>query len=251
MDSADGTGMDSPNVGFSTEENSHDTIEPEEKKKKGRNPVLMMVVVLGVGLLVSLAYLGGRISSAHASVAAAKPAAFAEASGAADGDRSLTVAARKDETPVAVPAAKASVTPVAVKEVAKAAPVAAPVVVKEVAKVPPPATAVVAKDAVKATPAVAPVVAKAVTKSVAAEESSAQLFQPKAGVAYVQVGAFVSPYAQNWVSVLKQRGFNPVVAEGPNPAVHRVLLGPFGPAEVAEVETKLRAAGIDHFERVY
>src|SRR5271156_3111602 len=127
--------MDSPKLGSSTEENSPapsentDTIELEETKKKGRNPVLMMVLVLGVGLLVSLAYLGGRISSAHASVAAGKPPAVADASGVAAGDRSVTVAARKGETLVAAPVAtKVAVTPVEAKEVAKATPAAAPVV---------------------------------------------------------------------------------------------------------------------------
>jgi hypothetical protein len=83
------------------------------------------------------------------------------------------------------------------------------------------------------------------------ELANVELVHPKPGVAYVQVGAFISPYAELWVSVLQQRGFHPVVAEGPNSAVHRVLLGPFGPSEVPQVESRLRQAGIEHFERVY
>jgi len=67
----------------------------------------------------------------------------------------------------------------------------------------------------------------------------------------VQVGAFVSPYAERWVNVLEQRGFHPIVAEGPNSTVHRVLLGPLGPAQVSDVEAKLREAGIEHFEKIY
>jgi hypothetical protein len=279
--------MDSIKLGAPAEESN--SAEPMDSygpntRKKTRNPILMMILVLCLGLLVSSVYLGGRFSSAHASVASAKPAAFHNQKKATPIISTAAVASglptqkkQPEAKPTPVPAAvttavqKPSTTPPPIVAVQKSTPappavVAAqkptstptPAIVAAQKPTPAPTPAIVAAQ--KPTPAPPPALANPVPSplSVAAlaplpKESlpTTELAHPKSGNAYVQVGAFVSPYAERWVDVLEKRGFRPIVADGPNSVIHRVLLGPFVPSEVSAVEAKLRQAGIDHFEKMY
>jgi cell division septation protein DedD len=303
--------MDSIKLGAPAEESNSaepmDSYGPDTRKKT-RNPILMMILVLCLGLLVSSVYLGGRFSSVHASVALAKPAAFANQkksnpaispaavssavpTGKKQADAKSTpapkpaIAAAQKATPAPAIVASQKSNPAQPSVIAAAQkPTPVPVLVAAQKSTPAPLPAIVASQksnpaspsvivAVKKstpapTPAAKPVPAPA-SVTVAAKRPeptvgtialpplpkeslpTTELAHPKSGKAYVQVGAFVSPYAERWVDVLEQRGFRPIVADGPNSVIHRVLLGPFGPSEVSAVEAKLRQAGIDHFEKVY
>ena len=254
-DPADSTAMEStsplvPAPDVAAEESLRSPVSPSPKNQS-RKVILAMVLTLCLGLLLATLYLGGRISSTHASVArtttspaaaqplkpqpirpAAQSAAIVPAPAPAAVAKPLTDTKVLVSVAVTTPAKPASVLP----ELGKPAGVAAG---KPQGKPAPLVVAVVKHAAIKMPP-------------VAAEpQATGDLMHPKPGDAYVQVGAFVSPYAERWVEVLAQRGFHPMVADGPTSSVHRVLLGPLGPSEVIEVEAKLRQAGIEHFEKVY
>lgn len=235
--------------------------------------ILAMVLTLCLGLLLATLYLGGRISSTHASVARTKPSPAASQPLKPQPIRPAAQSAAIVPAPAPATVAKPSIdikaidtkvtdtkvidakakppkpslVSVAVSTPAKPASVPLP----ELGK---PAGVAAGKPEGKPAPLVVAVVKHAAIKMppVAAEpQATGDLMHPKPGDAYVQVGAFVSPYAERWVEVLAQRGFHPMVADGPTSSVHRVLLGPLGPSEVIEVEAKLRQAGIEHFEKVY
>jgi len=156
----------------------------------------------------------------------------------------VTVAAAKP-TPVVVSTAKPA--PVAVATV-KPAPAAGAAAGKSAPDAIPAARpALVAIAAAKPAPARLAPAATAAAEPVVVRD----LVHPKPGDAYLQVGAYAAPYVAGWVNTLQGRGFHPIVAEGPNSSIHRVLIGPLAPAQVSQVEAKLRQAGIEHFEKVY
>ncbi len=236
-----------------------------EPKKQSRKVILAMLLTLCFGLLLASVYLGGRISSTHAAAKhhstaravaltkprpvssqpkelAASPAAPlpAAAQSAAPGK---IAGAKKEESPTAAPLAITP--PVPAKPARNLAPAVvktAPVIVA-VAKTP----MIVAEAAALPAAAKLPLVPPVAAESQAARE----LVHPQPGAAYIQVGAFAQPYVGGWVSVLEGRGFHPIVADGPNDVIRRVLIGPLAPSQVTEVEAKLRQAGIEHFEKVY
>ena len=236
-------------------------LSPVNSQQQKRKAILAMLLTLCFGLLLASLYLGGRFSARHTpqSAAQAKPSPLA-----AQTPAPAKAEAKSTAPPLATPAPTPTSTAGATPPVAKPAPVT--VAIAKAAAVRADAPAPAKADAMPAAPGpldvtppqpVAPAIAKPAPVVVAAAKASpvqlppispvgaeslanSGLAHPKPGHAYVQVGAFVSPYAERWVNVLEQRGFHPIVAEGPNSAVHRVLLGPLGPAEVSEVEAKLR-----------
>jgi SPOR domain len=230
-----------------------------ESEKRRRKLFLTMILTVCSGLLLGIVYLGGRISATHAASVPVAPV-------------------RAASTTVLPPVAPAPAKPVAAAiqpaAPAPAKPVAAAIQPSAVVAKPAVATTVPQAVAVQVSPikavgeptvqktVVAPAAAASVTPPVITgglqvpTEAPTRFFHgelvhPKPGDAYLQVGAMGSPYAERWVGVLEQHGYHPLVAEGPNNEIYRVLLGPFGAAEVQDVETKLRQAGIEHFEKVY
>jgi hypothetical protein len=215
-----------------------------ESEKRRRKLFLTMILTVCSGLLLGIVYLGGRISATHAASVPVAPV------------RAASTTALPPVTPApAKPVAPAIQPPAVATKPAEATTVPQAVAVKVS-----PFKAVgepTVQKTVVAPAAAAPVTAPVITGGLRVPTEAptrffhGELVHPKPGDAYLQVGAMGSPYAERWVGVLEQHGYHPLVAEGPNNEIYRVLLGPFGAAEVQDAETKLRQAGIEHFEKVY
>lgn len=80
------------------------------------------------------------------------------------------------------------------------------------------------------------------------------MIQPHSGERYLQVGA-LDPDARDtrrFVERLRGEGLDPHVAEGPAPALMRVLIGPFTKLDaLTEKKAQIESEGIDTFVREY
>jgi len=221
-------------------EASNTAVKSEAPKKP--IPMAWIPATLGLGLLLAILYLGGRIITAKAHSAPSAPAA-----------------------PVAqkVPAAATPAPPAAVAETPKPDPFqpqapapAQPVVQAKVEAPVPPPTVEPKPPAVKPervaeikTPVPAPQPA-----DVAPSEDLAGLptITPQAGQRYIQIGALIPKAAHRYLDGLKLSQLDPHIAPGPTPELVRVLVGPFRDRDSsAAVQAQLDAQGIQNFVRVY
>jgi hypothetical protein len=71
------------------------------------------------------------------------------------------------------------------------------------------------------------------------------------GKTFLQVGAIEASAAPKFIEGLTAKGFAPRIAEGPDPAIVRILIGPLSGDALAETTAKLTAAGVGSFPRTY
>lgn len=135
--------------------------------------------------------------------------------------------------------------------------------IQSVTPAPPP---VPAPAEAKAVPSLAPAPAKLVASPAPSPAPSAlppaasfpddglPTLEPHPGERYLQVGA-LDPDANDtrrFVERLRNEGLDPHVAEGPTPALMRVLIGPFTKIdELNEKKAQIESEGIDTFVREY
>jgi hypothetical protein len=67
--------------------------------------------------------------------------------------------------------------------------------------------------------------------------------QPEPGRIYMQVLATAKPEAEVLVDVLSRRGFQAIIAPGPNERLFRVLVGPIKEEDIGQTKTQLEQAG--------
>jgi cell division septation protein DedD len=202
---------------------------PAEEPKK-QIPMAWIPATLGLGLLIAMVYLGGRIVTAKAHTSP-----------------SVQTAALAQKTPPAAPTAAPAPAVPAVQ--AQADLPAQPVVEPKPSPLAPPEPAHETKPALTA-----PV--KAVAEAKPAENTAdlADLptITPQAGERYVQIGALIPKAAHRYLGQLHLDQLKPHVAPGPTPDLVRVLIGPFADRDVlAAVQAQLDAQGIQNFIRRY
>ena len=229
----------------------------EEPKKT--IPMAWIPATLGLGLLIAVVYLGGRIVTAKAHTSpSVQPAAVAQ-----------TKVAPAPATPT--PATPTPATPAPAVAAPPTATAAAP------AAATPPVPAVQAKADLRPQPVVAPkpsplapleqaheskpiattpvkAVAEAKPAGNTAEPDLADLptITPQPGQRYVQIGALIPKAAHRYLGQLHLDRLQPHVAPGPTPDLVRVLIGPFDDRDVlAAVQAQLDAQGIQNFIRRY
>ncbi|HTR37200.1 MAG TPA: SPOR domain-containing protein [Bryobacteraceae bacterium] len=187
---------------------------------------------LGVGLLIAVVYLGGRIVTAKAHTAPRAP-----------------VVAQK-VTPATPPA---PVVQAQAQIQAKLDPPSPPVIESK----PSPLTypqPVQQHDAKPPVTEPAKAVAEPKPAQSAASEDLADLptITPQAGERYVQIGALIPKAAHRYLGQLHLAQLKPQIAPGPTPDLVRVVVGPFDDRDVlAAVQAQLDAQGIPNFIRRY
>ena len=189
---------------------------------KRRIPLVWIPATLGVGLLIAVVYLGGRIVRARPSTSPEVTHVAASASVA--------------PTIPPPPPPRSVDTP--------AEPEVQPAVHKNA---PPAAAAEEAKPA-----AAAPKLAGAEPLTLVAPDDGVPMITPKPGENYIQVGALDHEATRRFVQHLRDENLDPHVAMGPKPELMRVLIGPFDNREALnEKKAQLEAEGMDTFVRQY
>lgn len=201
-------------------------VKAAEKRK--RITYLAIPVTIGVGLLVAVVYIGGRMVSA-------KPHAAAPAVASA---------------PVTVPPPPAPAEPAKVE-----APKPSPFVPDEQKQSPVHKEAAeVKKEAVsvaKVTPPSQPVT-PAQSKPVVHTDTPLTLITPRAGEVYLQLAALVPHTVLKYLDELRTDNLEPCVAPGPSPELLRVLVGPFPDKDsLSKAKAKLDAEKMVWIVRAY
>lgn len=92
------------------------------------------------------------------------------------------------------------------------------------------------------------------TVSPASDDDALRIIEPHSGEHYIQVGA-LDPDANDtrrFVERLQKEGLDPHVAQGPTPALMRVLIGPFADLDALNAKkAQMESEGIDTFVREY
>jgi len=231
-----------------------DTAEPTapeapQQAEPAKKPIPMVWIpaTLGLGLLIAIAYLGGRIVTAKAhSTPAVRPVAAAPKTPAA----APPLVAVATETPKPSPLVETKPAPPSQPVAEKPSPLVKP------SPVPEPKPAVAAATPVSETKPVAVVVTPlAETTSappVAEELADLPTIQPQPGQRYIQIGALVPRATRRYLNTLDQAKLDPHVAPGPTPDLVRVLVGPFHDRDsLAAVQSQLDAQGVQNFIRQY
>ena len=92
--------------------------------------------------------------------------------------------------------------------------------------------------------------APSAVNATAPRSSGAQAVTPGPGRMFLQVAAAAQPQAGVVVDTLKQKGFPAVLAQGPNPALFRVLVGPFPDVStLGKAKADLESAGFKSIVR--
>ena len=253
--------------------------QPEAPKKP--MPLIWVPATLGLGLLIAIVYVGGRILTAKShsapvarqAIAAPKKPLGAAVAPAKVEAKPVTVAppvisakVEAQPVPVAPPVIQAKVE-------TKPAPAAPPVIQAKVETRPVPVTPPVVPAKVetrqvavkpsdvkpvpeaKPAPAVKPVpeVQPAATATVAPEDlADLPLITPKTGQRYLQIGALGPKATRRYLDELRRGTLEPHAAPGPSPDLIRVLVGPFRDKDtLAAMQAQLDAAGIENFIRAY
>ena len=71
------------------------------------------------------------------------------------------------------------------------------------------------------------------------------------GHTFMQVGAVERAAGPQLVKALAAKGFTARIAEGPDPSIVRLLVGPLSGPELTAMRTKLTAAGVASFPKAY
>jgi cell division septation protein DedD len=193
----------------------------DEHKK--RIPLVWIPATLGVGLLIAVVYLGGRIVRARPSTSSEVTHVATSAS-----------AAPTIPPPPPPRAAKTAAEPEVQPAVEKGQPA------------PPAAT----EEAKPAAPAPKPAAAEPLT--LVAPDDGVPMIAPKPGDIYIQVGALDHEATRRFVQHLRNENLDPHVAPGPKPELMRVLIGPFENRDALnEKKAQLEAEGMDTFVRQY
>jgi hypothetical protein len=235
---------DSP-AGEASPETGVPEAPPQMEAPKKPMPLIWVPATLGLGLLIALVYLGGRILTAksHTSPAARQ-------------------AMSAPKTPAISPAAPKepviAKTPEPVLQ-AKAVPAVAPVPeVKPVIEAKPETKPVATPAAeIKPVPQAKPVVEAKPTQEVksianAASDADLPLITPQTGQRYIQIGALGPKATRRYLDEMRRGNLDPHAAPGPSPDLIRVLVGPFRDRDsLGTVQAQLDAAGIPNFIRAY
>jgi cell division septation protein DedD len=185
---------------------------------KKRIPLIWIPATLGVGLLIAVVYLGGRIVRA-------RPSTNSEVAHVAT---PASVAPTIPPPPV-----PRGVEPTAQPEIQKNAPT--------------PSAAEEAKPT-----AATPKLASAEPLTLVVPDDGVPMITPKPGENYIQVGALDHEATRRFVQHLRNENLDPHVATGPKPELMRVLIGPFANRDALnEKKAQLEAEGMDTFVRQY
>jgi cell division septation protein DedD len=181
---------------------------------------VFFIVIILLGVFFTMGYIVGR-NSGPADAAKKNQAGDPITQARTDGQSAMPAAAAPT---VIDPVSKSAATTGAAQETAPPPPVAAPV-----AEAKPAATENTKPPVQK------PVEVSAVTPSVV---------QPIPGQIYIQVLALGKPEAELLAEVLTKKGFNAIVAPGPNERLFRVLVGPAKDAgDAGKIKGDLEQAG--------
>ncbi len=71
------------------------------------------------------------------------------------------------------------------------------------------------------------------------------------GKTFLQVGAIEVSAAPKFVEGLVAKGFAPRIAEGPDPNIVRILIGPLSGDALTDTKARLTAAGVGSFPKTY
>jgi len=205
--------------------------------KRKRITYLAIPITLGVGLLVAMVYIGGRIGSAKPRVAA--PAVASAPITVPPPPAPAETA--KSEPPKPSPFVAADPKPDASKGPAVPA------------KVPETKTPEVKNTVAKATPAALPTVPVPVpSKPAVHSDAPLTLITPRPGETYLQLAALVPHTVLRYLDELRAEDLAPCVAPGPTPDLLRVLVGPFPDKEsLAKAKAKLDAEKMIWIVRSY
>lgn len=77
------------------------------------------------------------------------------------------------------------------------------------------------------------------------------LIEPQPGQIFLQVSAIMEPEAEIVVEALHRKGFNAVLASGPQPNIMRVLVGPVAEDDLVKTRSALENAGFRPISRRY
>ncbi len=215
------------------------TAEKPAAEPKKPIPMAWIPATLGVGLLIAVVYLGGRIVTAKAHTAPRAPVVAQKVTPAAPAT---------PPAPVVQPQAQIQAkldppSPLVIES--KPSPLTYPQPVQQHEAKPPvtePAKAV-AEPKPEAKPAQSP-----------SSEDLADLptITPQAGERYVQIGALIPKAAHRYLGQLHLAQLKPHIAPGPTPDLVRVVVGPFDDRDVlAAVQAQLDAQRIPNFIRRY
>lgn len=195
-------------------------------ERRKRITYLAIPVTIGVGLLVAIIYIGGRMVTA-------KPHAPAP----------VVTASVPAAVPAPAPVEPAKVDPPKTQPPSPQAP-AKPAV--EAAK---PTLDVKKQDApiAKVVPPATPA-----PKPAAHKNAPLTLITPRAGETYLQLAAFTPRTILTYLDGLRAGGLEPSVAPGPTPDILRVLVGPFPDSEaLSKAKARLDAEKIEWIIRAY
>jgi hypothetical protein len=193
-------------------------VDPSEKLRKRVH--MSFAACVGIGLIIAVCYIGGRVfagNRAHAATAA---------------------------TAKVAPPLKPAPPPLRIETVTKA-------------MLPPPPVVVPASEAHKAQPLSKPAPAPLAP---APDKPTGSLVQgqtwtavtPQTGETYLQVIALSERFVGPYIEELKGKGRHPLVASSPMHGVYRILFGPFKNRQSrADERRELEAAGLQPMVQVY
>jgi hypothetical protein len=197
----------------------NEDVDPSEKLRKRVH--MGFAACVGVGLVIAVCYIGGRVF-------------------AGNGAHAATTATAKVAPPL-----KPATAPMRIETVTKAL-------------LPPPPVVVPASEPVKVQPLSRP--APPAPPAPATEKPIGTLVQgqtwsavtPQTGETYLQVIALGERFVGTYVEELKGKGLHPLVAPSPMDGVYRILFGPFKNRQSRDDESReLEAAGLQPMVQVY